>query len=257
MPAETDIATAIATEVAKQIPVKDAYQDIAQPAARQVGKIAEDMAKTLRLVFAPLQVTAALQERLESFLDKSIKRVPDENRIPPAPQLLGPILEGIRYEPEDSPISDMFSQLLSSSMDKAQVHHAHPAFTQIIRHLSADEAILLRAMWSLHSSEGRGFRQQFTQELDARANRFHSTKMEIDEIPTSGLIFPESLELYGQHLYALGLTAFYDWRKQDPIFAPGANGRDAVQTGTRVYKEFRLTEFGFSFMAAVTGEGGS
>lgn len=33
----TDLATAIATEVAKQIPVKDTYDDVVKPAAQQLG----------------------------------------------------------------------------------------------------------------------------------------------------------------------------------------------------------------------------
>lgn len=243
-----DLATAIATEVAKQIPIKEVYDDTIKPTVRQFGSLAEDLAKTILLFLAPLQITGAIQDRFRDFLDKSIRRIPEDSRIAPSPQILGPVLEGIRYEPEDSPITEMFSRLLSASMDQKQVHNAHPAFSQIIKQLSSDEATLLNAMWKLRESEGRSFRQQFTQDYDRASNRFGSAKMEVDEIPREGLIFPENIEFYGQHLYALGVTAFYDSANQNPIFDKNGN----TQTGVRVFKELRFTDIGLKFMAAVS-----
>lgn len=253
MPEATDIATAIATEVAKQIPVKDAYNDAVKPAAQQVGNLVGDVAKTILLVLAPLQVTGALQDRFRSFLDKSVRRVSEEDRLSPPPQILGPVLEGIRYEPEDSPIVEMFSRLLSSSMDQKKTQNAHPAFSQIIKQLSADEAVLLNAIWRLWEQEGRSFRQQFTQDYDRTSNRFGNSKVEIDEIPREGLSFPDNIEFYGQHLYALGITAFYDSASQQPIFSTGKDG-NRIQVGTRIFKELRLTDVGKKFMTAVNSD---
>ncbi|MES5044543.1 Abi-alpha family protein [Rhizobium nepotum] len=244
-----DIATAIATEVAKQLPVKDAYDDAVKPAAQQLGNITADIAKTILLVLAPLQLTGALQDRFRAFLDRSVRNVPEERRLPPPPQILGPVLEGIRYEPSDSSITEMFSVLLSTSIDKNKVSEAHPAFPQIIKQLSSDEAHLLKSMWLILQKDDRSFRQQFTRDYDHTTNTFHGMHIEIDEIPRNGLIFPENIEFYGQHLYALGIAAFFDSANQDPIFA---NGRQNPQTGIRIYKEFRLTDVGRRFMSAVS-----
>ena len=107
-----------AKELAKQLPVKDLYEDAGSPAAKQVGQIGEDLVKVVQLALgAPIQYFAALQDRYRRFLDTSVRRVPEHHRIAPAPQILGPVLEGIRYEPENTPIDEMFSQLLSRSMD--------------------------------------------------------------------------------------------------------------------------------------------
>ena len=254
MAESTDLATAIATEVAKQLPIKDAYDDTVRPGARQVGGLVEDIAKTIRLVLAPLQFTGALQDRFRDFLDKSIRRVPEEDRLPPPPQVLGPVLEGIRYEPTDSPIVEMFSRLLSTSMDQKHVHNAHPAFSQIVKQLSSDEAILLNAMWELWEREKRSFCQQFTQSYDRATNRFGGAEIEIDELPREGLSFPENIEFYGQHLYALGITAFYDSKNQQPLYEKDENGHNRFQTGVRVFKELRFTDVGLKFMAAVRAD---
>lgn len=106
-----------AKELVKQLPVKSIYKDVGSPAAKQAGQFGEDLFKVLQLALAPIQYFAALQDRYRRFLDASVRRVPEERRIAPAPQILGPVLEGIRYEPEESPIEEMFSQLLSRSMD--------------------------------------------------------------------------------------------------------------------------------------------
>ena len=113
-----ELTTEFAKELAKQIPVKDA---LAAP-ARQTGEILEDIVKTIQLALAPFQLAGALQDRLRSFIDQSVRAVPEENRVSPAPQILGPIIEGIRYEPADTPVDEMFSRLLSCSMNTAQYH---------------------------------------------------------------------------------------------------------------------------------------
>ena len=46
-------------EIAKQLPIKQAYKDIARPGARQAGRLVEDLVKVLHLALAPVQMAAA------------------------------------------------------------------------------------------------------------------------------------------------------------------------------------------------------
>jgi hypothetical protein len=85
MPSEVDLATAIATEVAKQIPVKDAYVDALKPGVKQVGTLIEDLTKVILLGLAPVQFVAALQDRYRNFLDTAVRRVPEPDRVPSVP----------------------------------------------------------------------------------------------------------------------------------------------------------------------------
>jgi hypothetical protein len=103
-----------AKELAKQLPMEAMYKDAVGPAAKQVGQFAEDLVKVLQLALAPVQAVAALQDRYRHFIDTSIRRIPQERRIAPPPQILGPVIEGVRYEPEGTPIDQMYSQLLST-----------------------------------------------------------------------------------------------------------------------------------------------
>src|SRR5437016_2052486 len=112
MPDQNDPTTEFAKELARQLPVKAFYNDAAAPAAKQAGQFFEDVLKALQLALAPVQLLAAWQDRYRNFLNKSVRQVPEERRISPAPQILGPVLEGVRYDPEGTTIDEMFSDLL-------------------------------------------------------------------------------------------------------------------------------------------------
>jgi hypothetical protein len=63
-----------AKEIAKQLPVKVAYQDAIQPAAKQTGEFGEDLLKALRLALFPIQLAAGLQDRFRHFVRASVAR---------------------------------------------------------------------------------------------------------------------------------------------------------------------------------------
>jgi len=98
----------IVKAIADQLPVRTAYEDFIQPGARQVGRLTEDVLKAVRLALFPVALAAGLQDRVEQFVKRAVSRVPEERRVSPAPQIVGPVLESIRYEPEGTPIDEMF-----------------------------------------------------------------------------------------------------------------------------------------------------
>lgn len=226
--------------LAKQLPIKAAYNDGLSSGVQETGKALTDVVKVIRLALFPIQYGAALQDRYASFLDRSVRRVPETDRIEPPPQVLGPTLEGIRYEPEGTPIDEMFSQLLSRSMDSRRASEAHPSFPYLIRQLSADEARLLRKL------DGKAYLRQYTLDLDPRNQTFSNEKVEEDELPADGLDFPTSVRFYIEHLYSLGLAHVIQDGKQDPIYKGG------TQTGVRVRQKYELTPMGRKFVTACT-----
>ncbi|MDP4027073.1 DUF4393 domain-containing protein [Methylobacterium sp. NEAU 140] len=143
MTTEHDMAVAMATEIGKQVPVKQVYEDAGSPAVRQLGATLEDIVKCVRLVGFPVQWLAVQQDKFRARIERAKSQVPPENLMLPAPEILGPILEGIRYHIDDTPITEMFEALLARSMDKDRADEAHPAFIQIIKSLSPGEALIL------------------------------------------------------------------------------------------------------------------
>jgi hypothetical protein len=234
-----DPITAAAKELVKQIPVKAVYKEGLSPAVQEMGGTLGDIMKTLRLVLAPVQALAAVQDRYRAFLDRAVRRVPEERRTAPPPQILGPVLESIRYEPEDTPIDEMFSELLSRSMDSERQGEAHPSYPIIIKQLSSDEAKLLVLIRD-HKYEVI-FRDRHA------GGRAYREATELDEFPRDELAFPDNLSFYMNHLDQLKLAGIYEHRNQEPIFF-----EDGRQWGVRIYSRYRLTQFGASFLQACT-----
>jgi hypothetical protein len=234
-----------AKELARQLPVKSIYKDAAAPAARQTGQLLEDLVKVLQLALAPVQLLGAIQDRYRKFLDTAVRRIPEANRISPAPQIIGPVLEGIRYEPEDTPIDQMFSQLLSRSMDRERVNEAHPAYPIIIKQLSSDEAKILN---SLKSST---YDYVYTLDFDSQRQEFYGhRKVEVDELPRADLSFPENVPFYLEHLHQLGLAGIFQVGNQEPLLEQ--QGGTQLQVGIRSRCKYRLTDFGQKFVRACT-----
>jgi hypothetical protein len=235
-----DPVTDIAEAIAKQLPVKDIYDDGVRPATREIGALGGDILKTLRLALAPFQMGAVLQDRFRTLIEGSYSRVEPENRIAPAPQILGPVLEAVRYEPEGTPVDEMFSQLLTRSVDSSRVGEAHPAFPHLIRQLSSDEAIVIKA---LHE---RTRKLIFTLEI-VSPSRFDNRKIETDEFPEKLVSHPDKLEFYMEHLQALGLAHIPKTQADEPLWSPGS---PRVQSGVRVFAEYTLTPVGRSLAQA-------
>ena len=143
-----DAADAIAG-VAKAVPV---YQDVVQPAAKEVGTALQTLAKTVHIALAPVSALVWGYEQLKDFVStrvtERLKDVPPENIIPPKPNVAGPALEALRYTGHEESLSEMYANLLAAAMTKDTAAGAHPSFVEIIKQLTSDEAKLLKYMSS-------------------------------------------------------------------------------------------------------------
>ncbi len=244
--AVTDLAEKVVEELAKKLPVERVYEDVASDAARQLGGATSDLIKTIRLVLAPIQFAAAFQDRLANFLDEAVRRVPDKNRMAPVPQILGPVLEGIRYETTGSEIEAMFSELLSRAMDKDRVGEAHPSYPGIIRQLSSDEAKILIA---LRDGDKRTLYQK-SWPTDAGPNSGVADQHIVEEhdLHKIGLSHQDNIDFYFLHLSVLGLAT----TQKDLIEELPSQIVDGVvvRRSSRHKRVFRLTEFGRHFVTA-------
>lgn len=132
------------TGIAKVIPV---YQDVAQPAAQELGKALQTVAKTVHVALAPVSALVWGYDQVKEFVSTKVadrlKNVPPENIVTPKPNVAGPALESLRYIGHESSLSDLYANLLAASMDKSTAQGAHPAFVEIIKQLTPDEAKLV------------------------------------------------------------------------------------------------------------------
>ena len=138
-----DVIDAV-TGVAKAVPV---YQDVLQPAAQEFGQALQTVAKSVHVALAPISALVWGYDQIKDFVSTKVaellRNVPPESVVSPKPNVAGPALEALRYTGHESSLSDLYANLLAASMDKATASGAHPAFVEIIKQLTPDEAKLV------------------------------------------------------------------------------------------------------------------
>jgi hypothetical protein len=132
------------TGLVKAVPI---YQDALQPAAKQLGKSLETVGKVINVALAPVGALVWGYEKCQEFISTKVadrlKDVPPEDIITPKPSVAGPAIEALRYTGHEESLSDMYANLLAAAMDKNTAEGAHPAFVEIIKQLTPDEAKLI------------------------------------------------------------------------------------------------------------------
>jgi hypothetical protein len=133
--------------VVEAVPV---YQDVAQPALQQFGKGLETVAKLVHVALAPVSMVVWGYEQIRNYLQETLteklKKVPPEQIVSPKMTIAGPIVEQLRFAADEPSLRELYANLLATSMDARTAQEAHPAFVEIIRQLSTDEARLLSYM---------------------------------------------------------------------------------------------------------------
>ena len=99
--------------------------------------------------YFPLLQKEALEE-VHRMLQEKLKNIPPEDIVQPSPRIAIPSLQNASIT-EESEVRELYASLLANSMNKVVKDGVHPAFVEIIKQLSPDEAKILRYM-SIFSS---------------------------------------------------------------------------------------------------------
>jgi len=136
--------------IADSVPLKDAYEDLVQPAARETGRALAQVGTLLNSALRPLKTLQlswdALFGRLDDWLAEKLSGVPPEEMTEPSPNVVGGVVTGLLFAQEEQVLRDMFVQLLATGMTKTGSRLAHPAFAEFIKQMTPLEARLVRAM---------------------------------------------------------------------------------------------------------------
>lgn len=195
-------------EIAKQIPVKEIYQDLFQPTLSTLGKTLQG---ATRVALAPISAMIWGYDKIANYLDVAIpeyfvrRKVTQEQIQSPDPSIAVPIIEAMRYTYHKEELRDMFTNLLGASMNTETYQECHPAFVEFIKQLVPDECKMLKYLFVDN-------RQPI---LKVRMN-LHSDNGQIDVLPYFSDIgyrcnceFPEKFSQYLDNLSRLGLVDVY------------------------------------------------
>lgn len=134
-------------DLAEAVPV---YQDAIQPAAKEIGKDLQTIAKTVHVALSPLRGLIWGWEQIEDFVKRTVaeklKNVPTERIVTPALNVAGPAVEALRFVGNEPDLRELYAQLLATSMDANTAAEVHPSFVEMIKQMTPDEARLLKRL---------------------------------------------------------------------------------------------------------------
>ncbi|WP_066307777.1 DUF4393 domain-containing protein [Bacillus sp. FJAT-29814] len=131
--------------IVEAVPV---YEDMLQPAAKELGKSIHTLSKAINIALSPVSGLVwgfdQIKEYLQPALEKRFKNKTKENIVSPEVTVAGPALEALRFSGHNEELRELFANLLATSMDKESSSKAHPSFVEILKQLTSDEARLLK-----------------------------------------------------------------------------------------------------------------
>lgn len=126
-------------------------------AGRNIGAAALTVSKTINNALLPLaavnyafdKARIYFAEKFPQELSQKAAAIPDENLVEPKASIAGPALQGLAFTHEEPKLKDMYLSLLVTAMDGRSAFDAHPAFVEIIKQLTSEEAAFLKELLSI------------------------------------------------------------------------------------------------------------
>lgn len=133
--------------VVEAVPI---YQDALQPAAKEIGTALQTITKAIHVALAPISALVWGYEKIRDYLNETLteklKNVPPERIVTPSPSVAGPTVEALRFAAHEPSLRELYANLLATSMNFETAHNAHPAFVDIIKQLTPDEARIMQCL---------------------------------------------------------------------------------------------------------------
>lgn len=130
----------------------EAYRDLAQPAARRIGRWLGALCGRLDKYSAKME--AENQAAVDTIL-KHYASVPTEFRTNPKPQITYAAEQAFCLSTGEPELQQLFVNLIKSCCDSRTAHGVLPSFVQIISQLTPDEAKILKYLFSDKDMNGR------------------------------------------------------------------------------------------------------
>lgn len=200
------------------------YQDVVQPAAKEVGTALQTVAKTLHILLAPVSGLVWGYEKIKDFVSETVaaklQGVPEDDLRQPEPHVAGPILEALRYTGYQEDLRAMYANLLATSIDSVTSINALPAFVEIIKQMSPDEALIVKLLSHLFARPKIDIRSE---EKDSRLGNWLIRNFSL--LPQEAGC--KSLELGATYMVNLQRLGIVDLRENYTL--QGENGIDLYQ----------------------------
>ncbi|MBQ9792990.1 MAG: DUF4393 domain-containing protein [Clostridia bacterium] len=222
---------------------KDVYNDGLQPVIKEAGGAMGTLIGFFNnVVLYPLRkLNIKFQQKAKAFekeMEEKYNKIPENNRVEPPINVVGPALESLKYNIDEEHIRNMFKNILVNSMDNRVSNLAHPKFIKIIEQMNNNDAVLFSIIYN--KSEPHSYICSPRIVFNEEHNMFTNVPQYYSNINTPLDLFAESIAL--NNLANLGLIemSFVEFAKDKQVYKNIIDSDKA----TALLKEFNeLTEF--------------
>ena len=135
--------------------IEKAYDDLVHPSAKRIGEIVSLLPRAIGVALTPLEKYVLNGEyslkATKKLLEEKLKDVDPEQIKTPEAYVAVPALQAIAYTTDNETLRDLFANLLAKAMQKDTADTVHPAFVEIIKQLSPDDAYTLKCFKNSHT----------------------------------------------------------------------------------------------------------
>lgn len=238
----------------------EVYKDTLQPTLKPIGQIISYPTRLLRLAFSPLEkwmvgAEASIRIAAEN-VEKKVAQIPEEKIVPLEANIAVPAIMQLSYCENSVELRNLYANLLATSMNVDKKWEVHPAYVDIIKQLTPDEAKFLSA---LHPMSIISYPL-----IDVRLknkNGYNTIFSNFTDVNQTVLEHPTMIANYIYNLSRLGLIivpdgvhlideSIYNRVEQNPmlldmISQSNLQGFSGLSYGKKL---FHLTDFGVSFV---------
>ena len=236
-------------------------------AGNTFAKSALTIAKAVDNVLVPIAAVNFAFDKARMYFETKFRKdiesatedIPAEKIIEPSASVAAPALQGLAFSHEEPDLKSMYLNLLGTAMDARRARSAHPAYAEVIRQLTADEARMFNEVKqygpklpvaTLMGQRQVGFGTIHKNIIDVR------NKETGEQVAASLLNVPSMIDNWLRLglisiTYDLRLTGSgsYDWVETRPEYVELAGEYDKVEVRQGILE---LSSFGKSFSDAVS-----
>ncbi len=137
-------------ETAKLIP--EIYEDGLKPAVQETGGIIATLFGLVNhvLMYKPKTWIIKYKLKAQKFEEEYKNRmdaIPEEFRGDPDINVVGPLLESLKYNLDEDKIREMFLNLLVNSIDNRKSASVHPSYVSIVSKMNSTDATILKCLY--------------------------------------------------------------------------------------------------------------
>lgn len=135
--------------------LSEVYKDAISPIVKPVGDILSFLPRTVKLALSGwekwlINGEETIRLTAESVREK-IQAIPEEKLVEPEPYVAIPAMQQLSYCVNNEELRDLYANLLVSSMNADKKWQVHPAFVDIIKQLTPDEAKIIKSVPEIKS----------------------------------------------------------------------------------------------------------